>query len=695
MDWCGYLIDCLKKCKKEWNPNNKKSYYCGPLTFLTLFYVQKIECDFMNIDYSQPALKTWNTDLLRVRESAEFSYLVDKSHCDGNFFNDTQKDEVVREEDNLKEEKNMEIAVKNPVDLKEKLENIDHLNVVPLQQRDGNVASVFKDRRSVDTIKEYKKVVLKKVDDEKEKLENIDHLNVVPLQQRDGNVASVFKDRRSVDTIKEYKKVVLKKVDDEKGFVRKTKNNLFVLENLIIEMKDSLKKGLSNYPKSKEVEGFIDEWDRVINVAKRAKLNPEYSILKSSRSESVFKKNEENVKKKVNLNQQQREFDSMPSFDLGFDLTSKQVEEVTLCESLEKVNLTPPEEKPNINNVEVVSLLIPPEENQTIVESAEIQASIEEVNASNALFSMSKNPKDIIFQFEDSTIGVERTKFEYFYSEQWIFSDIIDVWCILLNYKEFRISNSGQSKLFCNTQVTPASMTDEELSKDQRFESFEESVYLTACLVDDSVATLLNMDLVFFNILRDSHYYIICFNLKYQKIEIIDNRLSDTEAYEGSNISEIDLIKKLYGKLPFVLINFFCDYLIKKHDPKFQIMRFCKPSILKMAWRIRRNENDCGIFAMRHMETYNGQKVEEWNLGFRNEGEGQQGQIKTLRRKYAAKMLLSDENIHRKKIISESIEFLSLPAEHKQHRLKQKIEKFIRLRLQSFWSMKGKQLKKP
>ncbi|PWA35250.1 ulp1 protease family, C-terminal catalytic domain-containing protein [Artemisia annua] len=645
MDWCGYLIDCLKKCKKEWNPNNKKSYYCGPLTFLTLFYVQNIECNFMNIDYSQPALKTWNTELLRVRESAEFSYLVVKSHCDGNLSNDTQKGEVirevVREENNLKEDKNLEIAVKNPVDLKGKLENVDNFNVVPLQQRDGNIASVSNNL--------------------------------------------VIKDRRSVDTIKEYKKVLLKKVDDEKGFIRKTKNNLFVLENLISEMNYSLKKGLSNYPNSKEVEGLIDEWDRVINAAKRAKLNQEYSILKSSRSESVFKENEENVKKKLNLNQEQREFDSMPSFDLGFDLPSKQVAEITLCESLEKVNLTPPEEKPNINKIEVVSLLTPPEENQTIVESAEIQASTEEVNAANALFSMSKNPKDIIFQFEDSGIGVERAKFESFYYEQWIFSDIIDVWCILLNHKEFRRSNSRQSKLFCNTQVTPASMTNEDLSKDQRFENFEESVYLAACLVDEYVANLLNVDLVFFNILRDSHYYIICFNLKYHKIEIIDNRLSDTEADEGSKISEIDLISKLYGKLPFVL----------KNHPKFHIMRFCKPNILKMAWRTRRNESDCGIFVMRHMETYNGKKVEEWNSGFRNEGEGQKGQLKTLRRKYAAKILLSDENLHRKKIISESIEFLSLPAEDKKHRLKQITENFIKLRLQSSWNTKGKQLKKP
>ena len=49
---------------------------------MQLFYVQKIECNFINVDHSQPALKTWNTELLKMRETAEFSYLVDKSHCE-------------------------------------------------------------------------------------------------------------------------------------------------------------------------------------------------------------------------------------------------------------------------------------------------------------------------------------------------------------------------------------------------------------------------------------------------------------------------------------------------------------------------------------------------------------------------------------------------------------------------------------
>ena len=92
------------------------------------------------------------------------------------------------------------------------------------------------------------------------------------------------------------------------------------------------------------------------------------------------------------IEKERHTFNEIPSFDLGFDFTSHPVEEVTLCKSLEKVNLTPPEEKSKPNKIEIVSLLTPPEENQTIKEKNEIQASTEEFNAANALFSMSKNP---------------------------------------------------------------------------------------------------------------------------------------------------------------------------------------------------------------------------------------------------------------------------------------------------------------
>ena len=39
-------------------------------------------------------------------------------------------------------------------------------------------------------------------------------------------------------------------------------------------------------------------------------------------------------------------------------------------------------------------------------------------------------------------------------------------------------------------------MTDENITRDERFESFEEALFLAACLEDKSVANLVSVDLV-------------------------------------------------------------------------------------------------------------------------------------------------------------------------------------------------------
>lgn len=34
IDWCGYIVDCLKSSKSSWKRTEKQSYYSGPITFL-------------------------------------------------------------------------------------------------------------------------------------------------------------------------------------------------------------------------------------------------------------------------------------------------------------------------------------------------------------------------------------------------------------------------------------------------------------------------------------------------------------------------------------------------------------------------------------------------------------------------------------------------------------------------------------
>ena len=50
--------------------------------------------------------------------------------------------------------------------------------------------------------------------------------------------------------------------------------------------------------------------------------------------------------------------------------------------------------------------------------------------------------------------------------------------------------------------------------------------------------------------------------------------------------------------------------------PKHEIVKNMKPVRMRMQWRTTDNVTDCGIFCMRHMETYFGQG-DKWDCGFK------------------------------------------------------------------------------
>ncbi|CAH1435948.1 unnamed protein product [Lactuca virosa] len=64
-----------------------------------------------------------------------------------------------------------------------------------------------------------------------------------------------------------------------------------------------------------------------------------------------------------------------------------------------------------------------------------------------------------------------------------------------------------------------------------------------------------------------------------------------------------------------------------------------------MTWKTRGNGNDCGIFLMRHIETYKGGLLAQWTCGFKMESAEQVCQLRKLRRRYCLKILLSEVNI--------------------------------------------------
>nr|GMC56670.1 zinc finger BED domain-containing protein RICESLEEPER 2-like [Ipomoea batatas] len=58
-----------------------------------------------------------------------------------------------------------------------------------------------------------------------------------------------------------------------------------------------------------------------------------------------------------------------------------------------------------------------------------------------------------------------------------------------------------------------------------------------------------------------------------------------------------------------------------------------KPTRIKMAWRDNKNKEDCGVYVMRHMDTFMGSLAKDCDCGL---VKGNRSQLDRLRVKYAA-----------------------------------------------------------
>nr|GFA13777.1 hypothetical protein [Tanacetum cinerariifolium] len=72
IDWCGYILDCLRNGKVNWKDvKNKNNFYYGPLTFLCLLYLDSNFFLDLNIIRHRPAIRSWNTMMIRKRINME------------------------------------------------------------------------------------------------------------------------------------------------------------------------------------------------------------------------------------------------------------------------------------------------------------------------------------------------------------------------------------------------------------------------------------------------------------------------------------------------------------------------------------------------------------------------------------------------------------------------------------------------
>ena len=127
-------------------------------------------------------------------------------------------------------------------------------------------------------------------------------------------------------------------------------------------------------------------------------------------------------------------------------------------------------------------------------------------------------------------------------------------------------------------------------------------------------------------------------------------------------------------------ISLFEDYLLNKNNPNYERMSCAERIVMQLGCRTTNNFVDCGVFTMRHMETYKGNGADLCCLS--NEGKKQKKELNELRIKYAVKMLLSDCNLVKSDIDREVHRFRNVPEEEKKQLRKAAFET-IKLRVSS------------
>ncbi|KAD3337886.1 hypothetical protein E3N88_33407 [Mikania micrantha] len=74
IDWCDYIFECLRSCKIGWARDDNSSPFNGPLTILTLIYVEGFECKGISVDKRIHPIEFWNKNRLKIREDWEMKH---------------------------------------------------------------------------------------------------------------------------------------------------------------------------------------------------------------------------------------------------------------------------------------------------------------------------------------------------------------------------------------------------------------------------------------------------------------------------------------------------------------------------------------------------------------------------------------------------------------------------------------------
>ncbi|MFS8026599.1 putative Ulp1 protease family catalytic domain, papain-like cysteine peptidase superfamily [Helianthus anomalus] len=250
----------------------------------------------------------------------------------------------------------------------------------------------------------------------------------------------------------------------------------------------------------------------------------------------------------------------------------------------------------------------------------------------------------------ESGIGLMYFQLKDFYPSVWMGDAVINRFATVLNHEEADRQNmTKQKRKRFIKKLNDDVLTNTKYDDNGRLEKFS-SALLMALDKDQSRMDLAGYTVIVFPILENGHFYLVSFDMEKLAISVIDNMHPS-----DSLIQFIDADAFLRKTTPFKVKDVFVKYLRSIRHPKSLEFDRVIPRRVEIEWATIGNSVDCGVFAMRHMETWFGETGEKWDSGFPCAHTQKKASLTRLRKKYACKIISSEENIWRNEVMGAAV----------------------------------------
>ncbi|KAL4579419.1 hypothetical protein LXL04_015565 [Taraxacum kok-saghyz] len=654
INWCEYVVECLVKTKRAYNPDKESSFFFSHAAYLALLYVDGLRFERMDVPRTRPAICFWSSEMIRVREDYEMldggfglgevngkfvEYFVDISDDDEE---DKEYEEEVQEEDEVDSDK--ESSEESRISIPDQFEfPIEHDHdedaaiSTPAFGQDGedNNEEERDDEDDQDDGTDNEGNDDDGYDDDHEDDGNDGDAGMVVCgndENEDEDVGGNGGNEEELTDLNDVVDNVVKSVFGSQVAIQVTQ-----VESLNVQ---------STKGEKLETEKVEDESEVVENEVENRKEKEsdkdEVDLENVKEKEDVVEhKEDENVVEQMgkgnedeNVVEEEKEYEGNLSIVVAENSNVGGEEKMTVIPLLSSSSS---QEFWNSSAVEKLLLAATTQTSKAIEKSKEIEKKWKNLVVVKA---------GVIDAVPVSVVPSSDTK----PASVVVKADVIDavpVSVVLGKEKEGKKPTLALKSPFKERVVDPrAALTqrsecffyeNEHLDEERKYQIFKENFRLVV-YGDKDLVVLKDVDL---------HTYLFVFNLAKPGYEGIDNSADKAEF--------LDKYEKVFTPLCFFLRNLFDIGLPKAFDMASEELT---PKCLKMPWRTTFNKVDCGVFTMRHMETYFGEaSTSKWKCGFTKEGNYQQKLLERLREKYAATMLLSRMNNQRDVILSQAREY--------------------------------------